>query len=357
MPYQFTSLHKLEEKIKTGSAKYHFGIGVEIEKIETIEKAYGLVFPVAYKQFLQHFNGGMITEYDGSFYTDMTEWEPDGPKESSYYFYSLDELVDSYRSMRLDDDLIEDDFQGIYPIIPICKTPGNGQLFLLSQRGLNQESPVFGNFGLDHLEDCEQISADFDHYLNLYLQYDGFPPIKLNSNKNLCKKFLEENAILTIAREKESNKQVIERNTALLKLYPKDGMNYIERGNALLHQGQRKLALEDYNKALELEPDEAFNYYCRGSLILEYGSARKALIDMDTAVQLEPKDALYLAGRADAFYKLGRLEEALKDCNTILNEIDGVNTIALLTRVQLYRDLGEHDKADKDSALLDDIYT
>lgn len=357
MPKEFPSIKKLEDKVRKGNSKYHFGMGIEMEEIETIAKAYGLVFPKSYKQFLHQFNGGMITEYEDSFYIDMTDWEPDGPKESSYYFYSLDEMLDEYRSMRLDDQLLEDGFQGIYPIIPICKSPTNGLLFLLSQRGLKQQSPVFSTFGMDHLADCEQIAPDFGHFLDLHLQHNGFPPIKLNSSKDLCNKFVKENALLKIAKKKETNKQIIERNTALLKLYPKDDMNYIERGNALLDQGQRQLALEDYNKALTLGPKQAFNYYCRGNLILKYGSARKALIDMDTAVQLEPNDSLYLSGRADAFYKLGRLEEALNDCNTILNEIDGVNTIALLTRVQIYRDLGEQEKADKDSALLDDIYS
>ena len=83
-------------------------------------------------------------------------------------------------------------------------------------------------------------------------------------------------------------------------LFPNDGWNYLERGNAHADNGQRKLALQDFNKAIELNNNEAFFYYCRGDLILEYGSVRKALIDLDIAVKLEPNYEMYLSGRAES---------------------------------------------------------
>ena len=61
------------------------------EDIETFGKAYGISFSESHKQFLERFNGGMIQEYEDYMYTDMTEWEPDGPKWSSFCLFSLDD--------------------------------------------------------------------------------------------------------------------------------------------------------------------------------------------------------------------------------------------------------------------------
>ena len=38
-------------------------------------------------QFLENFDGGMILKEGEAYYTDMTDWEPDDPKYSSYYFF------------------------------------------------------------------------------------------------------------------------------------------------------------------------------------------------------------------------------------------------------------------------------
>jgi len=139
----------------------------------------------------------------------------------------------------------------------------------------------------------------------------------------------------------------------MLKLDPDDAWTYCERGNAHLYNGNTNWALEDFNKAIELE-EVAFFYHCRGDLVLRFGSPRKALIDMDIAVRLKPGNKMFLAGRADAFYKLGRLKKALADCNKVL-EKDGRFYLALQTRYEIYKDLGEDEKAKADADLLNEI--
>lgn len=354
MSQPFPNIHQLENRVLKGMPKYHFSDGSKRAEIEVIEKAYSILFSKSYKLFLEKFNGGMICEFEDHYYTDMTDWEPDGPKESSFYFYSLNELIDVFRDLRLEDEFVEEGFKGSYPFIPICKTPNQDLLFMISQKGLKEESPVFISYDKKDLNHSEQIAPNFDHFIGYYLEHEGFPPLKQYRNHSLCIDYVKKKKLLKIAQESESSQEVIERNNALIKLFPDDGMNYLERANAYLDDGLRELALADYNKAIELNPEDAFFYYCRGSFIAEFGSMRRALVDLDIAVQLKPDDPLYLSGRADALYHLGKLEKALDDCNKILAK-DGIYTFALYTRVRIYRDLGKHDKADADSALLDDL--
>lgn len=354
MPDISTNIKSLEEKVWQGTPKYNFNIRLDIEEIETFEKAYGIVLAESYKMFLERFNGGMITEFESSYYIDMTEWEPDGPKWSSNYLYELEKIHDEYRDLKLDNILLDQNFKGIYPIIPIGKTANQELIFQLSQKGQQKESPVFVSFDNSNLGKSEQIATDFNRFLGAYIQHNGFPPLAANSNNPLCIDYIKENRILNIASQEESYEEILIRNSALMILFPDDGWNYLERGNAHLDNGQRKLALADFNKAIELDTEEAFFYYCRGDLILKYGSPRKSLIDLDTAVKLRPNDYLYLTGRAAAFYKLRKLDKSLADCNTVLQK-NGNYKLALYVRVKIYKDMGENEKAIADGKLLDDL--
>jgi len=343
----------LEKIVWHGTEKYNFNARIDIEKIETFAKAYGLKFSESYKKFLARFNGGMIMEHNIHFYTDMLEDEPDGAKWSSNFFFPLNELIEKYRDLKLDDWLLSDRFKGIYPIIPICKTSEQNLLFMISQRGLKNESPVFGSHGDAGIGSCIQVAKNFNSFFEAYMEYEGFPPLKSKSEKLSCKSFMDENNILNIATKDESYEEIIERTTAMIKLFPDHDWPYCERGNAHRYNEYPKEALEDFNKAIELVKD-AFYYHCRGDLLLNYGSPRKALIDMDIAVKLKPDNLLFLSGRADAFYKLGKLNKALADCNSIL-KVDNKDKLALMTRVKIYKDMGENEKAKADSEVLDNL--
>lgn len=350
----FSNIKLLKQKIWHGTEKFKFNAAAKTLEIETLEKAYGLVFSESFKQFLEIADGGMITEFHWSHYVDMLEDEPDGPKWSSFNLFSLDELQDVYRDFRLDNWMMEKSFEGTHPLIPICRTPNQEFIFMVSVKGVSTESPVFIAINNSEIESCRQIAPDFNSFMGDYLKNNGFPKIDSSEGNLKLEDYLKQNKIIEIAEEDESYEQIVERMDALMVLFPNDGWNYCERGNAHVDNGQRKLALNDFNKAIELNNNEAFFYYCRGDLILNYGSARKALIDLDIAVKLEPNDKMYLSGRAKAFFKLKKYKKALVDCNLALNQ-DGVYELALMTRVDVYRELGENEKADTDSALLDDL--
>lgn len=354
MPEFFSNIEKLIEKRKQNTPKYNFNSSIPFSEIETFEKAYGLVLSDSYKQFLHVCNGGMNLEYEESYYIDMTDWEPDGPKKSSFYFFNLTDLLHAYKDARLDNWLLTTSFRGLYPIIPICHTPQGNLLFMVSEKGLDNVSPVFASYYKEGQYTCTKVAADFNTFLGYYLNMEGFPALLPDDTEPSWKVFMKKNRIETIASTKETNAESIARSTANLVLFPDDEWSYCERGNAYLYNNQPKKALKDFNKAIGLDEKEAFFYHCRGDLILDYGSPRKALIDLDRAVKMEPKKNMFRTRRADAFLKLNKLERALKDCNVVLAQ-DSCYKLALSTRIQVYRELGENEKAAIDSDLLDTI--
>lgn len=355
---------KLLQNIKAGTPKYNFNARLEKEVIETAEKAYFISLAPSHKQFLEWFNGGMILEENIHFYIDMLEDEPDGPIDSSFYIFPLDDLIDKYRDLRLDKWLMRMYFDGIYPIIPICSTPHNDLLFMISGRGLSHESPVFSTSFKSEKGSPLQIANDFNQFLGFYIKHKGFPQFSPGLKAPSVSDFMEKNNVLSIANEVLTYEQSLEQANAMIKRNPGDEWGYCERGNLYEANGFRKLALADFNKAIKLDATEAFFYYCRGDLVLKYGSARKALIDIDTAVHLEPTDKLYLSRRGEAYLTLAqaakgelresKLQKALNDLNEVLN-MDGVYTIALMARCRVYTEMGEKEKAATDSALIDDL--
>ena len=349
-----SNIKKLEEKRRQGAPKYKFNGRLDIEIIETFEKAHGIVFPESYKKFMAGFNGGMILEYEESFYIDMTDWEPDGPKWSSYYFHTLDELSNEYSDLKYECKLISNEVKDFFPLIPICNTPKQETIMLVSQKGLAKESPVFISPDISDMSTYVQIFDDFDSFLAEIIEYNGFPDIKAKPGSQLLSMFIYNSGILKETLREETNDEIIDRTTAYLNLYPKRSWSYYERGNAYKQLGKRKLALADFNKSIEQNDKEGLFYYCRGNLILDYGSKRKALIDLDIAVKLDPENHLFLSGRADALQKLGKLDKALCDCNKVLNE-DGIYKLALYVRERVYRSMGEDELAQADSELIDDI--
>jgi len=352
-PYMYPNIHKLLDMCKQGTPKYDFGSRIDLEYIKTYEKASGIVLPDSYRHFLELFNGGMIKDHRDSFYTDMLDYEPDGPIWSSFYFFPFREMKEKYLELRLDDFLMDDDFDGTYPIIPICRLPGWGKefLFVFSNKGLKKESPVFAYF-TD--KDCIQLADNFDQYLGWHVEHQGFPPIEDDTDRKLCSDFITRNRIFKIASQKETSAERMKRLNASIKIDPNDALTYCERGNMLSSNNKIEAALKDFNKAIELDSNEAFYYHCRGDLILNYGSPRKALIDLDIAAQMKPDNLMYVSGRADALFKIGQLEKALIDCNKVL-KVNPKFFLALDTRQRVYKAMGKDKLAQADEDTINDL--
>lgn len=354
MPNIFSNIDKLENNLRNGMPKYNFNRHLDSEEMETFEKTYRIVLPDSYKNFLERFDGGMILEESESFYIDMLDWEPDGPKWSSFYLYTLEELEYKYIDLKSENWLMDEGFKGIYPIIPICNTPRQELLFLVNQPGLKKESPVFSSIKESGKYICTKIADNFNTFLGFYIESDGFPALIPDDIEPSWEVFMKKNNILNIAYEEETYKETIKRITALIKVNPKYSWNYYRRGTAYKHEGQLKLALADFNKAIKVNEKESLFYYCRGILLLDHGSKRKSLIDLDIAVKMDPESKLFITGRANALQKLGKLEKALTDCNSVL-DVDERYWMALYVRERVYKAMGEEELALADSDLIDEI--
>ena len=353
----FSNIETLQKKLHGGTPKYNFSLyGHAEEKVDKFEIAHGIVLPKSYKLFLKLYNGGMITRWKWTSYIDMTEYECDHPTRDSFMLFGYDDVVENYTSLKLANWMMPDNIYGNYPIFPICKMPETeGEfIFVFSKKVLHNESPVFAFLGESKKESCFQIADNFNAFLGLLIEYDGFPPISEINRKKTCNVFIKENNVLDMVNTEETSEEIIERNTAYVELYPDSGWSYNERGLAYRDIGKRQLALNDFNKSIELNNKETFFYYCRADLILDYGSPRKALIDYDIAVKLDPDNKLYISGRADALQKLGKLKKALADCNKILDE-DNKYTLALYVRERVYKAMGEDEMAQADSDLIDEL--
>ena len=352
----FSNITKLEEKRRQGLEKFNFNARLDIEKIETFEKAYGIIFPESYKQFMASFNGGMITRWKETSYIDMTEYESDHPSRDSYLIFDYDVVVDNYTNLKLENWMMPDGFYGNYPIIPICKMPeSEGKyLFVFSGKGIDAESPVFAFLGDSDTEPSFQVANNFNDFLGLLIEHDGFPPILKKAREKTGQDFIVQKNIIEIASEDETDEQIIIRNSALIELNPYRAWSYCDRGVAQWNKKQNQLALNDLNKAIELDPNEAFFYFHRGMIISDYVSRRKALIDFDIAVKLDFDNKLFLWARATCFYNLEKHEKALDDCNNAL-EIDSKYVMALKTRIMVYVALDDAVKAEADILLLDKI--
>jgi len=351
----FPNIELLDKKNREQTPKYDFHYyRFTQEKVDTFEKAYGLVLPKSYKQFLKKYNGGMITRRKWTSYIDMTEYEIEHPTRDSFMLFGYDDVVDNYTSLKSDKWMMPEGFYGNYPIIPICKIPElKGEyLFIFSEKEIVGESPVFAFLGESDNESCFQVANSFNDFLGLLIENEGFPPIlDINREKN-CHDFMEQNNIITTASADETDDQIIIKNTALIDLDQNNTWAYCNRGVAYWNKKQNELALHDLNKAIELEPNEPFFYFHRGMLISDYASPRKALIDFDIAVKLDPNYKHFLWARANCFYILEKYEKALDDCNKVL-EIDSKYVMALKTRIMVYEALGDTVKAEADILLLD----
>jgi len=350
----FSSINKLQKKRRLGSSRFNFNAQLDMGEIETFEKAYALEFSDSYKQFMSAFNGGMMLEFDQSCYMDMTDWEPDGPKWSSFYFHTLDELGDQYSDLKSESGMFGKDYMGIFPIIPICSTPKQETIMVLSQKGLSKESPVFISNDVSDMNTYIQIYDNFHELLNDIVDHDGFPDIKIEPGSQLMSIFIYDSGITKTEDKEETTHEVIERTSAFIKLNPKSSWSYCDRGNAYLENGQRKNALSDYNKAIEMNNEESFFYYLRGKILLNYGSKRKALIDLDIAAKLDPDNLLFTTHRADALHQLGKLDKALIDCNMVL-EKDYTYILALNVRYKVYGSMGKDELAQADLNYINEL--
>jgi len=343
-------INKLTDALAKERLMGYFGTPNSTGKIELFEKAFGVKLPPSFKTFLRHFNGGFIADKEAESLILTDEF--DEAKNLRTRFLSIDEIIEEYENMELDDWQRPSWFEGFYPYIPFCITSENEKLVFIDHSLMEEETCVHVAF-----HDCPAydwiVAADnFTDFLEHFFNSGGEPDVFENNTVINPEDFLE--ALNERKDDVKNPAAIIKRSTAYLSLFPDSALTYTSRANAYRDTHQYEKAISDYNKSLEMDPKFALAYYCRGSMLLSLKKPRQALTDLDSACQLEPDDSFFLTGRADAFYELKKLDKALADCNHAL-KINDRYFSALSTRRQVYSALGETEKAKADAELIEEL--
>lgn len=321
------------------------------EKIEAFEKIAGICLPQSYKLFLMFTNGGMIV--NNSLDTIIKrDKDIATAKWNANYLLSLEEMKTEWNSMKNRNFGISQKDRSIYPIIPFCKTKTNEYLVFISVFDKEIESPVFDAFHEEPLETWGLVANDFNEFLYNYLKSNGDPEVMGDETLGVATDFT--GPVEYSAVQDETNQMVIERTTALIKYRPEDDWAHVERGIAYRECGNYKKALNDISKGIELAPDFAYYYFLRGDLYQRVNKIRAALIDYDVAAKLKPGDTLYLSCRATILWQMGKFETALLDADEAI-AIDDRALLAYLVREEIYRSLGEDEKADSDRQKIEEL--
>jgi tetratricopeptide (TPR) repeat protein len=121
-------------------------------------------------------------------------------------------------------------------------------------------------------------------------------------------------------QERESGKARAEQ-TAPIRASRDTARRYVERGDALLAQGELDRAVSNYESAVELAPQDVEALTKLGDALLRQGKKEEALGRFTEAARLEPRNTAALCGLGRAFDLLGRKEEAIQQFRKAL-EVD-----------------------------------
>ena len=332
-------------------ANCHFNNPVAPGKIETFEKKNGIRLPLSYKLFLEYTNGGMIVS-DRLEEIIKRDKELDTAKWNATFLLSLEEIEEKYNDKASWNFGGAELAGGPYPFIPFCSTETDEYLVFVSLSKENEESPVFDAFHEESVNSWGLVAENFNEFLISYLDTLGHPNVLGDVAKGMAVDFIETPE--TVETGEESQEEIIDRTTKRLKVKSDDDWAYMERGMAYMKLGDAKSALKDYNQSIALAGDDPFYYFKRGELYRNAGKKRAALIDFDTAVKLKPDDALYLSFRAETLYDMKKHQRALKDVNLVI-ERDDTDLLAYMIREDIYRAIGETEKADLDAQKIKEL--
>ena len=113
---------------------------------------------------------------------------------------------------------------------------------------------------------------------------------------------------------------------------------YYKRGIAKYESGDKRGAIDDYNRAIALNPKFAKAYHNRGWAKYKLGDRQGTLADYNRAIALEPKYAL-------AYYNRGRVKYDLGDKKGAITDL---SKAAKLSRQQGQEDLDQQAIGDLD---------
>lgn len=136
--------------------------------------------------------------------------------------------------------------------------------------------------------------------------------------------------------------------TNAIKINPRRGGLYLQRGLTYLELENCSSALDDLNKAYELDKGNKLAILvCRGRAFAGLAQYDRSLADLDEAILEDPKFVLAYISRAEAYLSKGDDEKALADLEQALS-LDPKQASAYLLRARYYKHKSKNELALKD---------
>ncbi len=126
--------------------------------------------------------------------------------------------------------------------------------------------------------------------------------------------------------------------------------DHLERGRALIAQGQLERAIAEFDRAIELDPGDVEVYATRGFAYIALGQIEQGIADYDTAIELESENPILYNDRGFAYAELGKYERAVADYDKAIEldpDYDNVD-YAYNNRGFAYGSLGKYEQAFSD---------
>ncbi len=132
--------------------------------------------------------------------------------------------------------------------------------------------------------------------------------------------------------------------THVLKYYKQSTLPYGNRANYYRDNGQRALALKDYNDRIKLKANDAAVFNSRARLFFNSKNRDTLLLalqDYNKAIELKSDDAEYYVNRGATYAKLNNMDMALENLNEGI-KLDPSFTNAYLNRSVIYNQRGQY---------------
>ena len=175
-PYRIVKIiNLLDEKIKKMPDNCFFNEGASVDEVMELEFDLGIILPLSYKIFLNHYNGGFIC---GKYQAKMIK--EDGAFEdarwNSVHLFSLEEIREIYEEKSLMNWKLSNQEFDIYPFIPFCRTAISELLIFANPLDKKMECPVFDASHEEFPSSWGKLFMNFTKFLDKYVNNNGFIP-------------------------------------------------------------------------------------------------------------------------------------------------------------------------------------
>ncbi len=333
--------------------RINFNDPANAEDIKMLENYFGITLPNSYKKFLLNYDGGFICGEklaeiilrDKSLET--AEW-------NSLKIFSVTELIYYYDKYSTNNWKLDEDWEGVYPVIPFARTETQELLVFIADTGVD-EYPIFDAFHEDPVSDWGKLFDSFEEFFERYVTEMGELKTISDADQPTAEKFLPDSGWRERPEYSEDPNEIVDYCTASIKIAGPTAYAHKMRAIAYIKLGKLDLAEKDINEAITIEPDDSYAFNIYAGICEEQGRFEDALKFHDISVSLEDdSDSSAICLRANFHLSRGNYNEAINDATKAI-EIDPNDDYPYMIRFQAYKNLGMDKEAAADGDIIDEL--